>query len=124
MKVKTSPNYSSLELAKGILSTGCDWDMARGTYLLAVLLEELGRVHAVGDGASNEGEPVEDHGRLVGVLEEDLVGDIENDGQENEAGEGDGDLNTDALGQELLDKGIAPQILNETHGGDDVGALC
>jgi hypothetical protein len=48
-------------------------------YLLAVLLEESGRIHAVCDGATNDGEPAEDHGRLIGVLEQDLTGDMVDD---------------------------------------------
>lgn len=55
--------------------------------LFAVLDEESRRVHAIGYGAANDGEPVEDDGRLIGVLEEKLLGDIDGDGQRNEGGE-------------------------------------
>lgn len=57
------------------------------TDLVAIFNEESGRVHAIGDGAANDGEQVEDDGRLIGVLEEQLLGDIDDDGQEKEAGE-------------------------------------
>jgi hypothetical protein len=50
-----------------------------GAHLLSVLLEEAGRVHAVGDGAAHEGEPVEDERGLIGVLEERLVQNVEED---------------------------------------------
>jgi hypothetical protein len=88
--------------------------------LFAVLLEELGRVHAVGDGASNNGEPVEDHGRLVGVPGQELVRNVEDDGQEDQTAHSDGNLGRHALLQVLLDDGIAPQILKDTHAAWDV----
>lgn len=59
------------------------------TDLVAIFNEESGWVHAIGNSAANDGEQVEDDGRLVGVLEEQLLGDIHDDGQEKEAGEQD-----------------------------------
>lgn len=92
-------------------------------YLLAVLLEERGRIHAVGNGAAKEGNPVEDHGRLVGLLEENLVGDIEDNREDDEDSKANHDLETSALAAELLDKRMACGVLEKTHGGglkDDV----
>lgn len=61
--------------------------MKKKTDFVAVFNKESGRVHAIGDGAANDGKQVEDDGRLIGVLEEQLLGDIDDDGQGNEGGE-------------------------------------
>ena len=55
------------------------------TYLGAIFLEKARRIHAVGDGTPYQGKPMEDNGRLIGLLEEDLVQDIEDDGEDDEA---------------------------------------
>lgn len=47
------------------------------THLLAVLSKESRGIHAIGDSAADEGEPVENDWGLVGVLEEDLVHDVQ-----------------------------------------------
>lgn len=86
-------------------------------YLLAIEVEKGGRVHAVGDGAADKGEPVEDHGGLILVLEEDLAGDIEDDGQADEAKEENGGLGDDALGLELVDERVVRRDLKDTHDG-------
>ena len=96
-------------------STNC----AKSAHLGAVLFEETGRVHAICDGAADEREPVEDQRRLVGVLEEDLAGDIEEDGEEEEDSEANADLGTESqgleLGLELLNERVARELLNEAH---------
>lgn len=91
------------------------------TYLFAILLEEPGRVHAVGDGAADKGEEVEDHGRLILVLEQQLLGDVEADRQGNEAANEEDDLAHDALGAKLLDERVARRNLEDTH--VDCGAM-
>lgn len=48
-------------------------EVVSGTDLVAVFLEETRGVHAIGNSATDDREPVEDHGRLIGVLEEQLV---------------------------------------------------
>ena len=49
----------------------------------AILLEESRGVHAVGDGAPHDGEPGEDQWGLIGVLEEELVRNVDEDGENN-----------------------------------------
>lgn len=39
------------------------------TYLCATFEEELVWIHAIADGAANEGEPVENQGWFMGILE-------------------------------------------------------
>lgn len=85
------------------------------TNLGAVLLEELGRVHAIDDGAADEGEPVEDHGGFVGVREEELVRDIEEYGEEDKGTEANGDLRAESQSLELLSERVARELLEEAH---------
>ena len=80
-----------------------------------VLHEEGGRVHAIGDGASDDGEPREDDRGLIGIREEDLLGDVPEDGKENERDDGGADLDGEAEGLELLDQRPC-DVLDETHG--------
>lgn len=56
-------------------------------YLLLVGEEEPIRVHAICDGIANHRDPVEDHRRLIGVLEQQLLQDIEDDGEQDKGGE-------------------------------------
>ena len=42
------------------------------TYLCAAVEEELVRIHAIADGATDEGEPVEDHWGFMGIFDQDL----------------------------------------------------
>lgn len=60
--------------------------------LLAVLLEEAWGVHAIGDSAADHGQPMEDEGRLIGVLEHQLIQDIENNRENDDGGGDDADL--------------------------------
>lgn len=60
---------------------------ARATHLLLVGEEELVRVDAVGDGAADDGDPVEHERRLVGVLEQQLLEDVEDDSEQEEGAE-------------------------------------
>jgi hypothetical protein len=85
-------------------------------YLFAVLLKELGRIHAVRHGAADEGEPVEDHGRLILVLKQQLLGDIESNRQDQEATNKHDNLAHDALGAKLLDERMARRNLEDAHG--------
>ena len=64
----------------------------RFTDLCAVLFEERGRVHAVGNSAADEGEPMEHHRRFIGVLGDQLVQDVDEDGEGNDASEENGYL--------------------------------
>jgi hypothetical protein len=59
--------------------------------LLLVGEEELVRVHAVCDGAADDGQPVEHDGRLIGLLEQELLQHVEHHGQEDKGGEPGGD---------------------------------
>lgn len=89
--------------------------------LFAVLLEEARRIHAVGDGAADEGEVVEDDGGFVGALEEELLSDVDDDGDSEEGEHGDTNLRAGAhLGQVL--GGLAHHFVDETHGGWTVEA--
>lgn len=85
------------------------------TNLGAVVLEELGRIHAIDDGAADEGEPVEDHGGFVGVREEELVRDIEEDREEDKGTEANGDLGAESQSLELLGERVARELLEEAH---------
>lgn len=112
MKVKTSPNWEE----ESVVRSGAyqsDWPVS--TYLSAVRLEECGRVHAVGDGAPDEGEPGEDHGRLIGIPEEDLVGDMEEDGENNDPSKHHGDLGGHGECLEVLGERVHRHVLEEAH---------
>lgn len=87
----------------------------RWSNLFAVLLEEARRIHAIGDGTANDGEPVEDDRRLVGIFEEDLLGNIDDDGQNQEGEHRDTDLRASA---ELLEvvNGLGRHLVDKTHG--------
>ena len=77
-------------------------------------MEEPGGVDAVGDGAPDDGEPVEDNRRLVGVLEQQLLGDVDKDGHRERDGEHDNDLQEDAQLRKVL--GQRPgQFLEDAH---------
>lgn len=89
-------------------------DRQRETYLGLVFPEEDGRVHAVGDGASDPGEPGEDDGGLIGVGEEELLGDVPEDGEEDEGGGDDADLGEGVEGPELVAQ-RARDILEDAH---------
>jgi hypothetical protein len=56
------------------------------THLCLVREEELVRVHAICDGAAENGEPVEDERGLIRVLAQQLLQDIEHDGQDDKGG--------------------------------------
>lgn len=90
----------------------------RATDLCAILLEEAGRIHAIGDGAADKGEPMEDDGRLIGVLVQDLIGRIEEDRESDEAGEGNGNLRGQAETLELLRERMARDGVDEAHSLD------
>lgn len=109
-KVKTSPCYNSmLILVSSIRINGY------GTNLFTVLLEEAGRIHAICNGASNEGDVVKDHGRLIGVREEQLVDNVENDGQCDEGTEQNRDLDPQSQSLELESERVAREFLKNAH---------
>ncbi len=54
------------------------------TYLLLLSKEELVRVHAIRDGATNHRKQVKDDGGFIGVLEQELLQNIENNREDEE----------------------------------------
>lgn len=85
-------------------------------HLFAGIEEELVRVNTITDGAANEGEPVENDGGLVGVLEQELAQDIDHDGQGNERQCADRDEGVDGLRRAVLAE-LVEETVEETHGG-------
>lgn len=83
--------------------------------LRAVLHEESRRVHAVSDGAANDGEQVEDNGRLIWVLEEKLLGDIDDDRERDEDSEENPNLGSRGHLVEVMGH-WARHLLEDTHG--------
>lgn len=77
--MKISPYCQQLTTKLAIESFDGPTSHLRSTYLCATLVEEGVWVHAIADGASNKGEPVEDHGGLMGFLEEELAQHIDHD---------------------------------------------
>lgn len=83
-------------------------------HLCPVRPEKGWRVHAVGNGTPDEREPVEHHRRLIGVLEEDLLEDVDEDRDGDEANHCDTNLRRGSELEELL--GQRPQeLLSDTH---------
>lgn len=87
----------------------------RWTNLFTVLLEEAGRIHAICNSASNEGDVVKDHGRLIGVREEKLVGNVEDDGQGDEGTQQNRDLRPQSQSLELESERVAREFLKNAH---------
>ena len=88
--------------------------IASPTHLLLSGKEERIRVHAICDGIANHGQPVEDQRRLIGVLEQQLLQDIENDGKQDKGGEaGGGDDGRGRVGGKVAHG--AGNIGEETH---------
>jgi hypothetical protein len=83
MKVKMSPYYENV--------SACHVGSRTNAHLVSAALKEGIWVHAIGNGVSDDWEPVEDHRRLIWVLEEELVHEVEEDGEGNEGGEARGD---------------------------------
>jgi hypothetical protein len=54
------------------------------TYLCAAVEKEFVGVNPVANGASNKWEPVEDDRRLIGIFEEDLSQNVQNNGNNND----------------------------------------
>jgi hypothetical protein len=104
--VKTLPYYVESVMFKSAIVSP--------THLLLVGEEERIRVHAICDGTTNHGQPVEDHGRLVGLLEQQLLQDIEDDGEQDKGGEAGGDDDGEGrVGGEVAQG--AGDIGEETH---------
>ena len=83
--------------------------------LFAVHLKEGRGIHAISNGAANQREPGEDHGRLIGILEEKLIGDMDKDGQTDKASQHNGNLRGQTKSCKLLGDGMRRQLLEETH---------
>lgn len=75
MNVKTSP-YCDMNQHRGSRREG-----AKLNYLFSTTKEELVRVNAISDSAPKEGYPVKDQRRLIGIFEEQLVEDVEDNGK-------------------------------------------
>jgi hypothetical protein len=84
------------------------------TVLFTAGEEEGIGVHAVGDGVADPWQEVEDKRRLVGVAEEDLLEDVQED---NEGGQTGGGGEGDEPGGGVVEKGSqrANETLEETH---------
>jgi hypothetical protein len=89
-------------------------------YLLAVFLEEIDWVDSVRDGAADPREPVKYHGRLVQVLEQQLLRDVDRHRQKDESHDRDSDLGADSQPRKLLGQ-RSRYIVKETHGIDSGG---
>jgi hypothetical protein len=61
------------------------------THLLPTAKKELVRVNAIRDGTPDKRHPVKHHGRLVGVLEQQLLEHIQHDNQHRKRGGGSSD---------------------------------
>lgn len=86
------------------------------TVLLAAGKEEGIGVHAVGDGVADPWEEVEDERRLIGVAEEDLLEDVQEDNEgEQTAGGGEGDEPGGRVVEERSQR--ANETLEEAHCG-------
>lgn len=69
-------------------------DKRKDIAVLLLVGEEEGiRIHSIGDGAADDGQPVEDDRWLIGVLEQQLLEDIEDNREEDKGGEAGGDDN-------------------------------
>ncbi len=87
-------------------------------YLLSVALKEPVWVHTIGDSVTNDWQPVEDHGWLIRVLEEQLAQNIEYYSESNKSGE---TSKAHESNSPLLDLCLnrrehrSGNLLNETH---------
>lgn len=92
------------------------------SHLGPILLEEAGRVNPIGNGASYQWEPMEHQRRLVGVLEQQLPEDVEEDGQKQDATNDNCDLGRGAQSGELQDQ-WSSNILEKAHENRRIGGL-
>lgn len=97
------------------ISTARQMPDVRFAHLFAIVAEEFGRIHAVYHGAANEGKPVEDKRRVGRVPEKELLHDIDEDRERDEASEANGDLGANALLKVQLGQGMASGILEDAH---------
>lgn len=113
--MKTSP-YCQLHVSHRFIHTMADaGSNIRFAHLFAIVAEELGRVHAVYHGAANEGEPMEDKRRVGRVPEEELLHDVDEDGERDNANDANSDLGADSLLKVQLGQGMASGILDDAH---------
>ena len=56
------------------------------SYLFPAGEKEFIRVNSVGDGATDERKPVENHQRFIGVFEQELAQNVDQDGEDDESG--------------------------------------
>jgi len=66
----------------------------RERYLFPAAKEELVRINAVGDGTADDRDPVKHHWRLSRVLQDQLLQDIDNHGENEGADESSADEET------------------------------
>lgn len=91
------------------------------SYLFAASKEELIRVDAISDGASNDGHPVEDNRRLIWVLEKKLMQDVEDYRKDDKGGETGSHDCTKRGSREKTSKGTS-ECSYDTHDDSDVDA--
>ena len=113
MKVKTSPCYV-------LVSTECLATSAvYPAYLFLVRKEELVGVHSICDGTADPGEPVEHHGRVIGVLQEHLAQHVQHHGQHDKGDEaGKGEHGSWRIGGKAAQ--WAGDVFEDSHGGGEV----
>ena len=59
------------------------------SYLFSTIEEELVGVNAIGNCTSNQGDPMENKGRLLWVLDQELSKYVDNDSECEESGKGE-----------------------------------
>lgn len=64
---------------------------AKCAYLFSAGEKESVRIYAIGDGAANDGNPVEDDGGFMRVLKQKLLQHIEDDGDDYKGGKAGAD---------------------------------
>jgi hypothetical protein len=104
MNVNISPYYVRLSVIPS--SRNENIRMPIHAYLFTTGEEELIRIHAIRNSASNEGKPVKHNWRFIAIVEEQLVEHIQNDGNKDDpnciAGDA-GDLADDKRSKNLHD---------------------
>jgi hypothetical protein len=75
MKVKMSPYYNEPSAYVAKIGNSGGVGLAT-THLCPALSEELQRINSIGDGAPNDGQPVEYQRRLIWIPEEYLPNEI------------------------------------------------
>lgn len=71
-------------------------------YLFPAGEKEIVRVNSVGHRATDQRKPVEDDGRFIGVLEQELAQNVEENCEDDESGPSSSEQHPDGLGRALL----------------------